>query len=393
MRELFAPTFYHLVSHKHNARFTEYDMLNMILSVAVMNEFIGPAFNIMRGKDTEIEVDLPFWEHLFNKIHQTYENTDVPTPHWLFKRFELYPKEYLVELGTDMLNVTIQRCKEVGMLREPVDIAIDGHKIPCHSKNKTLLIGGKPKGGTSKMEAYTTAQIVNDVRMTPAAIFRTEEVSRADAVRQIIKIIRSLNIQIRRFILDSGYYSVEVLKLLREEGIPYIIMAKRSKPIKERIVAYHNGTGKQVFSHKIKSAQGQERIKLLIVKRKDADKHEEISDKYIVLAYRGCRRHIEDIITDIPEEYRSRWGIETGYRNIGYMRAKTRSMIPGVRWFLFMFSAALANFWTFANYAAASTQSGIITPTITIEFFKAWLLQKAVSIFYKTAVQVPDVPH
>ena len=393
MHELFAPIFYPLVSHRHNARYTEHDMFNMILSVAAMNEFVGPAFNKMRGKDTEIEVDLPFWEHLNNKIHQTYQNTDVPTPHWLFKRFGLYSKEYLVKLGTDMLNATIQHCKEVGMLREPVDIAIDGHKRPCHSKNKTLLIGGKPKGGTSKMEAYTAAQIVNDVRMTLAVIARTEKVSRADAVRQIIKRIRSLNIQIRRFILDRGYYSVEVLKILREEGIPYVMMAKRFKPIKERIVAYHNGTGKQTFSYTIKSTQGHERIRLLIVKRKDADEHEEITDKYIVLAYRGCRRRIEDIIADIPEEYRSRWGIETGFRNIGFMRAKTRSMIPGVRWFLFMFSAALANFWMFANYAAASTQRGIITPTITIEFFKARLLQKLVSIFYKTAVQVPDVPH
>ena len=393
MQELFTPIFHSLVSHKHNACYTEHDMFNMALGVAAMNEFVGSAFNKIRGKDTKIEVDLPFWEHLDNKTNQTYQNTSVPTPHWFFKRLELYSKEYLVKLGTDMVNATIQRCKEVGMLKEPVDIAIDGHKRPCHSKNKTLLIRGKPKGGTSKMEAYTSAQIVNDVRMTLAVISRTEEVSRADAVRQIIKIIRSLNIQIRRFILDSGYYSVEILKILRDESIPYIMMVKRFKPIKERIAAYHNGTCKQTFSYTLESTQDRERIKLLIVKRKDADKHKEIADKYIVLAYRGCRRRIEDIIADIPEEYRSRWGIETGFRNMGFMRAKTRSMIPGVRWFLFMFSAALANFWMFANYAAASTQRGIITTTITIELFKEYLLQKIVDIFDKAAVQVPDVPH
>ena len=203
MLELFAPIFYHLVSHKHNARYTEQDMFNMLLAVAVMNRFIGPAFNKIRGKDTKIEVDLPFWEHLNNLVCQTYQNKSVPTPHWLFKRLELYAKEYLSELGTNLLNVSIQRCIEVGMFQEAVDIAIDSTKKPCHSKNKTLLIGGKPKGGTSKMETYTTAQIVSDVRMTLATIARTEEIGRADAVRQIIKIIRSLNIQIRKFILDQ----------------------------------------------------------------------------------------------------------------------------------------------------------------------------------------------
>ena len=75
----------------------------------------------------------------------------------------------------------------------------------------------------------------------------------------------------------------------------------------------------------------------------------------------GSRR-VKDIISDIPEEYRKRWGIETGYRNIGFMRAKTRSMIPGVRQLLFLFSAAVANLWTLANYVAAGAKDGIITP-------------------------------
>ena len=171
------------------------------------------------------------------------------------------------------------------------------------------------------------------------------------------------------------------------------MMVRRTKPIQELMEDYHNGTGKQTVSYTVKSKDGVERVRLLIVKRKDVDKQENIIDKYIVLAYRGCRRNINDIISDIPEEYRKRWGIETGYHNIGFMRAKTRSMIPGVRWLLFLFSAAVANFCILTNYAAADAKDGIITPTITIEFFKTHLVRQIINVMYKTDIQIPDVPH
>ena len=101
----------------------------------------------------------------------------------------------------------------------------------------------------------------------------------------------------------------------------------------------------------------------------------------MVLAYRSRRKKVKDIIADIPEKYRKCWGIETGYRNIGFMHAETRSMIPGVRQLLFLFSTAVANLWTLANYGAAGTKDGIITPTITIEFFKTRLLKKIGEVY------------
>ena len=148
------------------------------------------------------------------------------------------------------------------------------------------------------------------------------------------------------------------------------MMVKKSKPIQRLVKDYHDGIGKQTVQYTVKSKNGSERIRLLIVKRRDADSYKKITGKYVVLAYRSRRRRVKDVIDDIPEEYRKRWGIETGYCNIGFMRAKTRSMIPGVRQLLFLFSAAGANLWTLANYGVADAKDGIITPTITIEFFK-----------------------
>lgn len=393
MAELLAPAFRPLVSKKRNARYTGSDMFNMTLGVAVSNKFVGQVYKHIRNDDTEVEIDAPFWKSLPCMVQDASKNKKIPTSHWFFNRLKQYPKEYLLEQGIQTIDATVRRCKAMGMLKKPVTIAIDGHKRPCHSKDEDLLVGGKPKGGTSKMETYITAQIVDDVRLTLAVLPRTDDDDRADLIKELIKKIRELKIKIKKIMLDRGYYSVSVLKALRELHISYIMMIKKYEPIQKLIIAYHNGTGKQTVPYEVTSTDGSEKIRLLIVKRKDADKQEEIIDKYIVLAYHGCRRKVADIIAYVPEEYRKRWGIETGYRNIGFIRAKTRSMIPGVRWFLFLFSAAVANFWVLANYVSAGAKDGIITPTITIEFFKIHMLQHIIRILYNKDVQMPDIPH
>ena len=77
---------------------------------------------------------------------------------------------------------------------------------------------------------------------------------------------------------------------------------------------------------------------------------------------------------------------------MGFMRAKTRSMIPGARRLLFLFSTDMANFWTMTNYVTAGAKDSIITLAITIEFFKRHLLQ-IIDMIYKTDIQIPDTPH
>ena len=391
VRRLFTPTFSTLTSQKHNARYTGLDMLNMTLGVAVMNKFVSPAYNSMRNSDTKVEIEDPIWEGLESDEHDTSINTNIPTPHWLFDRLKQYTPEHLFEQGDQMIIATVQRCIKAGMLKKAVTVAIDGHNIPCHSNNEELTIKSKPKGGTSKMEAYVTIQIVDDVRLTLAALSHTKDDNNAGLVRRTIGNVRDLSVKVKRLLLDRGYYSVNVLKVLREMRVPYIMMVKKSKPIQRLVKDYHNGVGKQTVQYTVKSKNGSERIRLLIVKRKDADSHKKITDKYVVLAYRSRRKKVKDIIADIPEEYRKRWGIETGYRNIGFMRAKTRSMIPGVRQFLFLFSAAVANLWTLANYGAVGAKDGIVTPTITIEFFKEHLLQ-IISMIYKIVIRIPKAP-
>ena len=118
MNQLFVPIFSTLASPKHNALYTGLDMFNMTLSVAAMNKFVGQAYGCVRNNDTKVEIDTSFWKFLESNIHKTSANTKVPTPHWFLNRLRQYSKEHLLEQGKQMIIATIQRCKEMGMLKK-----------------------------------------------------------------------------------------------------------------------------------------------------------------------------------------------------------------------------------------------------------------------------------
>ena len=51
-------------------------------------------------------------------------------------------------------------------------------------------------------------------------------------------------------------------------------------------------------------------------------------------------------ITTLPEEYRKRWGIETGYRQIEEIRPRTTSRDDVFRMMLFYTALLFYNLWT-----------------------------------------------
>ena len=52
-----------------------------------------------------------------------------------------------------------------------------------------------------------------------------------------------------------------------------------------------------------------------------------------------------ELIDHVTEEYRDRWGIETGYRCAKSIRPRTVSRNPVLRMFLFYVSLAVCNIW------------------------------------------------
>ena len=60
----------------------------------------------------------------------------------------------------------------------------------------------------------------------------------------------------------------------------------------------------------------------------------------------------------------ARWGIETGYRSVEFIRARTQSPSTSARLFLFYFTVVVANMWLYCK--AAQTPYWGPVPVMTL---------------------------
>ena len=66
------------------------------------------------------------------------------------------------------------------------------------------------------------------------------------------------------------------------------------------------------------------------------------------------RPSVAGLLAGLPGEYRMRWGIETGYRDVKRIRPMTASRSLSVRIAYFFFSLAMYNAWILSRCQARS---------------------------------------
>ena len=84
---------------------------------------------------------------------------------------------------------------------------------------------------------------------------------------------------------------------------------------------------------------------LVVCPKKNPPKNAKAADRYVAFITNIVVDNPGDLIRLIPGMYRKRWGIETRYRILKQVRAKTKSPRAAARLLLMFFSLAYANFW------------------------------------------------
>ena len=76
----------------------------------------------------------------------------------------------------------------------------------------------------------------------------------------------------------------------------------------------------------------------------------------------------------LPNDYRRRWGIETGYAGVETFRAKTTSKNHSLRLLYFFYALILYNVWLLANLILARKFSKVpSSPIVEAQMFKVTL--------------------
>ena len=154
----------------------------------------------------------------------------------------------------------------------------------------------------------------------------------------------------------SGVPVRHLLLVAGRMGRTYIMPAVKNSKINGLIIEHHEGRLPQVLEYTMTNEEGRSvTFTLLIVKKKKSgdEKKDGVGDmtlKYVVFATNRRIRSVRATIKSIPEEYRTRWEIERGFRVIKGAMGWTCSNSSTVRLMLFHIPLIMYNLWRIARF-------------------------------------------
>lgn len=271
-------------------------------------------------------------------------NELVPSADIILRRIKQLSLQQLQHVFWKALEQTVNKGKHL-FFRQSVWLGIDYHDIPFFGDiNAKFVVGTKRKLGTNYAFRFATIEVVEDgKRFCLGCIPVKHGDENPEVIKELILQAKKL-VKIRGIFLDRGFYNTRCIGMLKRLSIKFIMPVikdtKMKKVIKENrnekfpiVLQYTMGEGKnneQSFSLCLKK----------IVKEKEPNEIIGFATNFAVES---------SDVEWIAEEYRKRWGIETGYRVKKDFRAKTTSKNPVIRQLYFFLCVLLFNIWTLTN--------------------------------------------
>ena len=265
------------------------------------------------------------------------------------------------------------------MLARPLRTAIDLVLIPYHGKHDAddeAVRRGKAKSGTTHFHAYATFYTIkNNKRYTLALTFVRKSDKAIDILRRLEQKAKDLGVEIKRLLLDREFDNNGVIGYLKQQPFPSII------PL---IIRGKNGGTRALVQGRKKSYVTTYTRRSTIYPTETFTVH--IACKYSKGRYkrRGIYRFAYIVIGELKmhplqiyEEYRFRFGIETSYRLMNQVRARTTSKSPALRFFYVGIALLMLNLWSFVKwtylYAPQRGPRQVLHHLLPLARWRLWL--------------------
>lgn len=231
--------------------------------------------------------------------------------------------------------------------KRPLQIAIDLTLIPYHGKPQTSadeVMRGEAKSGTTHFHGYATVSIVHDKRRyTLALLFVRLGQTMDEVVRQLLDRVKRLKIRVRRVFLDAGFCNVPVLKTLHRRQLPYLLPIPargKSGGVRNLFVRRKSYVG----CYTLHSPEyGDWTVKVVVLRRYHKGRYGKHGIHWFAYAISGLPRRTP--LRQVFQWYRRRFAIETSYRQMNQVRARTTSRNPVLRLLLVGLAFVLVNLY------------------------------------------------
>jgi hypothetical protein len=264
------------------------------------------------------------------------------------------------------------------------NIAIDLTLIPYHGQayqNENEIVRGEPKSGTTHFHGYATVSIVRDNRRYVVALrFIEYGETMADIVRWLLKRLKALKIGIRRTFLDKGFCSKPVFKVLDLRKLSYVIpIPVRGKSGGVRRL-FRDKSSKTTYTfHSPK--HGDYTVQAVAVKRYSKGRYGRHSSKWFAFAVSEMPASMSP--AQVFELYRQRFGIETSYRQMNLVRARTSTRNPVIRLLLVGLAFVLFNFYIALRQNLTSAPKQPLEPSTKL----VWLSLRRMAFMLAHAIE------
>jgi len=257
------------------------------------------------------------------------------------------------------LNRALQGELPRALRRRRQPLAIDLTLIPYHGQplhDAKEIYRSQPKSGTTHFHAYATAYVIrHGLRFTVGltAVYRGEAL--ADIIRRLLAQAAKAGVYPRYLLLDRGFCSVEVIRYLQAGRRAFLMPLPR----RGRRADHPRGpSGTQAFTTWKKSGWGRytltnprrqtATVAVCVTCRNRRGERRRRGREALLYAYGGglCPGSWRWV----QETYRSRFAIETSYRQLHQARIRTCTRDPLLRLLYVGLALVLRNVWVWFHW-------------------------------------------
>ena len=269
----------------------------------------------------------------------------VPSPSWMLKELRDVDPVRMERWCRDDTRRLLKAARTGKMLRRGGTVAVDLTNIAYYGRRlKEETVKANPKNGTSRFLVHAVVHSVGNCCDVPPGSVRVTKEDKMDTILpRILKRLDRAGARPGLLLADRGFFPASCINEPRRSSRRFLMPAVKNKRVKKAILEHHDDRKGDASTFHISNSDGRRAgSSLLIVEKEKLDKDAGTTDGYAVFATTTLCRMREELIETLPETYRRRWIVETGFRVVRDVFGKTRSNAPHVRLLLY-------NLWLLAK--------------------------------------------
>lgn len=284
-------------------------------------------------------------ESASNDLRMKTPNKNVPSADSIHGYINSNSIDYLMSSFRKINTEIIQHANIKGTYQ---DAAIDFHDIPYYGdKNTTGIRGIKPKNGTSWGYSFCSLDIIGDIKLTLDVIdINGLAKNYSILMESMMQRLNAMEINLRTLFMDREFFNNPTISTLQRLNKYYVIAAKSNKKINAILLEHKKKFGDTSTFFEYQFEKGGPKFIIVAILNPKYDpnaKKDKEGNEYHLFATNLKVNNESDFLKKIPEEYRKRWNIETGYRVKNAFKIRTCSKSPVARSLFFLIQCLLYN--------------------------------------------------